>query len=476
MKQKPKQNTSEPKLDEAFSLPHSKFSLSAPPALVPKLRFPEFLETEGWKERAGDVLFDQISDRNPEPGLPVLAITQEHGAIPRHLIDYHVSVTEKSIESYKVVRVGDFIISLRSFQGGIEYSNYHGICSPAYVILRRRIEGSDDYFKHYLKTDRFIRILTKNLEGLRDGKMISYKQFSELLLPVPKPAEQQKITECLSSADELIAAQTRKVDALKTHKKGLLQKLFPPAKDSGSKSLEVRSEAKKIKNIEETSEKISESFSIQNSNFSIPPLRIPEFQNAGEWEEKVGGELFTNRKEKGEQGLPIYSVTVNDGMVPRASFERNFYDIEDPAGNRKVHKGDIAYNMMRMWQGAQGVAPEDCMVSPAYVVLKPSSSVCSDFFAYLFKLPQSLRLLTVTSRGLTKDRLRLYFDDFEKMPLCVPEIAEQERIATCLSSLDALITAETLKLDVLKTHKKGLMQCLFPAEKEIENLEGRIVK
>ena len=152
--------------------------------LVPKLRFPEFRSAAGWTEQFGDGLIDQISDKKPEPGLPVLAITQEHGAIPRHMIDYHVSVTEKSIESYKVVRVGDFIISLRSFQGGIEYSQYHGICSPAYVVLRRRVDGNDAYFQQYLKTDRFIQILTKNLEGLRDGKMISYKQFSELRLPL----------------------------------------------------------------------------------------------------------------------------------------------------------------------------------------------------------------------------------------------------------------------------------------------------
>ena len=197
------------------------------PRLVPKLRFPEFRQAKGWAPEAGDSLFDQINDRNSEPGLPVLAITQEHGAIPRHMIDYHVSVSEKSIESYKVVCVGDFIISLRSFQGGIEYSSHHGVCSPAYVILRRRGEGSDEYFRHYLKTDRFIRILTRNLEGLRDGKMVSYAQFSELMLPTPTPAEQQKIAECLSSADELVAAQTRKVDALKAHKKGLMQQLFP---------------------------------------------------------------------------------------------------------------------------------------------------------------------------------------------------------------------------------------------------------
>jgi type I restriction enzyme, S subunit len=218
-------------------------------ALVPNLRFPEFRGKEGWKEEAGDALFDQINDRNSVSGLPVLARTQEHGAIPRRMIDYHVSVTEKSVESYKVVREGDFIISLRSFQGGIEYSRYHGICSPAYVVLRRRGKGSNEYFRHYLKTERFISILTKNLEGLRDGKMISYAQFSELLVPVPTPAEQQKIAECLSSVDELMAAQARKVDALKTHKKGLMQQLFP------------------------------------REGETQPRLRFPEFQNAGEWEE-----------------------------------------------------------------------------------------------------------------------------------------------------------------------------------------------
>jgi type I restriction enzyme S subunit len=252
-------------------------------------------------------------------------------------------------------------------------------------------------------------------------------QLAALPIAVPIPAEQQKVAECLSSVDAVIAAQARKVDALKTHKDGLMQQLFP------------------------------------REGETQPRRRFPEFQDTADWLPKAGGELFTQRKEKGDGQLPIYSVTVNDGMIPRAAFDRNFYDIEDPAGNRKVYKGDLAYNMMRMWQGAQGVAPVDCLVSPAYVVLKPRSGVCSDFFAYLFKLPQMLRLLTATSRGLTKDRLRLYFEDFAKMPLRVAAEAEQHRIASCLSSLDVLITAESRKLDALKRHKRGLMQQLFPS-------------
>jgi type I restriction enzyme S subunit len=199
---------------------------------VPRLRFPEFREAGKWEYYFGNKLFDQISNTNHNSDLPVLAITQEHGAIPRDMIDYHVSVTKKSLEVYKVVEVGDFIISLRSFQGGIEYSNHHGICSPAYVILRLKSQNVAHYFKYLFKTDRFISQLNKNIEGLRDGKMISYKQFSELRLPVSSFAEQQKIADCLSSLDDLITSQAQKVELLKRHKKGLIQRLFPVLDES----------------------------------------------------------------------------------------------------------------------------------------------------------------------------------------------------------------------------------------------------
>src|SRR5690554_8231389 len=92
--------------------------------LVPKLRFPEFNDAGKWKRLSGNKVFQQVSNKDHNSDLPILAITQEYGAIPREMIDYNVSVTEKSVQSYKVVDIGDFIISLRSFQGGIEYSEY----------------------------------------------------------------------------------------------------------------------------------------------------------------------------------------------------------------------------------------------------------------------------------------------------------------------------------------------------------------
>jgi len=415
----------------------------ARPALVPKLRFPEFRDAEGWTLEAGDSLFNQINDRNPEPGLNVLAITQEYGAIPRHMIDYHVSVTEKSIESYKVVRIGDFIISLRSFQGGIEYSRYHGICSPAYVILRRRGKGSDEYFRHYLKTDRFIRILTKNLEGLRDGKMISYSQFAELQLPIPTPAEQQKIAECLSSVDDLIAAQARKVDALKTHKKGLMQQHFP------------------------------------REGESQPRLRFPEFQNAGEWEKKrvdergnvlAGKALAVNAP--GPLRPYLRTKNVLDGTIdlsdvltmPMTDAEFSRFEVLD--GDILLNEGQ-SLGLVGRASIYRGEFDQRCAMQNALLRFRAFPSTCPEFAAQAFQQCQkdgtfaSIATQTTSVAHLGSSR-------FSALELTwPPTFAEQQRIATCLSSLDALIIAETQKHEALKTHKKGLMQQLFPSLDEV---------
>lgn len=183
-------------------------------------------EFSEWEEKNGNLLFENISNKDHSSDLPILAITQEYGAIPRDMIDYQVSVTDKSIETYKVIEVGDFVISLRSFQGGIEYSNYKGICSPAYIILRKSIELNNQFYKHYFKTERYIKLMNKNIEGIRDGKMISYKQFSDIAIPFPSFDEQTKIANFLSSIDTKIEQVSTQLESTKSFKKALLQQMF----------------------------------------------------------------------------------------------------------------------------------------------------------------------------------------------------------------------------------------------------------
>lgn len=403
--------------------------------LVPKLRFPAFRGTTGWEVRPGNRLFDQVSDKSPEPGLPVLAITQEHGAIPRDLIDYHVSVSEKSIESYKVVQVGDFIISLRSFQGGIEYSQYHGICSPAYVILRRSAAGSDAYFKHYLKTDRFIQILTKNLEGLRDGKMVSYKQFSELQIPTPAPEEEQKIADCLDSLDELIAAQGRKVEALKTHKKGLMQQLFP------------------------------------REGETQPRLRFPEFRNAGEWSARELSDFITERNEYPKETVPLFSLTIEDGVTPKTErYERSFLVNDEAEAYKLVMPNDFAFNPMNLRFGAIGrhSGTGKVAVSKYYNIFSCDKTVDSRFCETYFRSERMVAYYDEQAIGSLIEKRRVHFAAFLKFSIRFPRLQEQQRIAEFLASLDALITAANKELDTLKTHKQGLMQQLFPSAEELE--------
>lgn len=417
-------------------------------ALVPKLRFPEFRGATGWQVQLGSRLFDQVSDKSPDPGLPVLAITQEYGAIPRDMIDYHVSVSEKSIESYKVVQVGDFIISLRSFQGGIEYSQYHGICSPAYVILRRRAPGSDAYFKHYLKTDRFIQILTKNLEGLRDGKMISYKQFSELRIPTPEPEEQQKIADCLGSLDELIAAQGRKVEALKTHKKGLMQQLFP------------------------------------REGETQPRLRFPEFQEAGVWEEKLLSDFILSL----DAGV---SVNAGDsrpankferGVLKTSAITRGTFDPEenkvvlDKSEQSRLREPVTAGTIIMCRKNTPALVGAIAYVDTTHDNLylpdllwaaKPREGVSMRFLACILGSDEGRASLLKLAKGSSASMSNITKPEVLAMFVAAPSPAEQQRIADCLSSLDTLITAATQTLDTLKTHKQGLMQQLFPSAEAV---------
>ncbi|MEC3875561.1 restriction endonuclease subunit S [Chryseobacterium salviniae] len=193
-----------------------------------KIRFKntELSEFPSWESKKGNEVFSNISNKNHNSDLPILAITQDYGAIPRDLIDFQISVSDKSVESYKVVEKGDFIISLRSFQGGIEYSEYKGICSPAYVILRNKIEVNSYFYKYYFKSESYIKQLNKKLEGIRDGKMISYAYFSDINLPLPSLNEQTKIANFLSSIQDKIETEKQILKKLELQKKFLLANLF----------------------------------------------------------------------------------------------------------------------------------------------------------------------------------------------------------------------------------------------------------
>lgn len=192
--------------------------------LTGKVRFGEFAGQK-WKKLKASEIFKNYSDKN-HPDEELLSATQERGVIPRSMLEGRVMMPDGEVTSYKLVDKGDFVISLRSFQGGIEYSNYRGIVSPAYTVLKNIIPIDYGYYKHYFKSANFISRLAVTVIGIRDGKQISYGNFAELKLHYPPIEEQQKIADVLDTCDREIELLNKQLDSLKEQKKGLMQKLL----------------------------------------------------------------------------------------------------------------------------------------------------------------------------------------------------------------------------------------------------------
>ena len=179
------------------------------------------------------------------------------------------------------------------------------------------------------------------------------------------------------------------------------------------------------------------------------------------WRQCRMGDLFESRRERGRPGLPLLSVTMNDGLVDREDLDRKQDSALAPEDHLLVKPGDIAYNMMRMWQGAFGLADREGMVSPAYVVLKPRSGTNSEFAAHLLRSDRLRYLLWAYSYGITEDRLRLYYQDFAAIRVCIPDANRQEEIARALSSLDSLIATVEKLIAVHQQEKSALMRQHF---------------
>lgn len=204
---------------------------------------------------------------------------------------------------------------------------------------------------------------------------------------------------------------------------------------------------------------------------AAPKLRFPEFKDP--WKPGHAGDAFKNSRAKGAAGLPIYSVTMDRGLVRRDSMDRHMAADAADGQNLRAQRGDVVYNMMRMWQGAVGLAPEECMVSPAYVVMSPKKHTSPQFFEQWFKAKRMLYLLGAYSHGITSDRLRLYADDFARIPLHLPQLPEQQKIATFLAALDAKLAALAAKQAALERFKAGLMQKLFSQQLRFTRDDGQ---
>jgi type I restriction enzyme S subunit len=427
----------------------------ATPALVPKLRFPEFREAGEWKPITLEEASIPVTERVGERKLTPISISAGIGFVPQ-AEKFGRDISGNQYQVYTLVRDGDFVFnkgnSLKFPQGCVYLLQGWGpVAAPNVFICFRLKKGySNGFFQQCFEQNQHGRELKRHItSGARSNGLlnISKETFFGVEIPTPSPAEQQKIAECLSSVDELIASQARKLDALKTHKKGLMQQLFP------------------------------------REGETQPRLRFPEFQNEGEWEVKSFADLCSVK-----HGYPFESEFFsNEGeyalLTPGSFYEEGGY--RDRGDKQKYYSGEIPSDyvlaegamLVAMTEQAAGLLGSPLIVPASnkflhnqrlgLIARKPGVAWSSEFFFHVFNTQRVRKAIHDTASGakVRHTSPTKIGDVLVSVPSTLPE---QERIASCLSSLDALITAEAQKLEALKTHKKGLMQQLFPSPEEID--------
>lgn len=407
--------------------------------LVPALRFPEFCDTGDWKFKPLKKLAKRCTEKNRDGKIVrVLTNSAEHGIVnQRDYFDKDIAI-QGNLKDYFIVEKGDFVynprISSLAPVGPISKNNIAtGVMSPLYTVFRFKIKNND-FYSHFFKASGWHQYMRQvSSTGARHDRMaISKDDFLSMPLPCsPGEAEQQKIADCLSSLDELIAVHTQKHQALQLYKKGLMQNLFP-----------VEGE-------------------------TIPALRFPEFEDKGEWTKKLIGDIC----ETYSGGTPSSSVKkYYGGEIPFIrSAEINKDDTELflsregllNSSAKMVSQGDILYALYGANSGEVAIAKIEGAINQAILCLKHKES---NNFIYQFLLFNKNNIINKYIQG-GQGNLSGYI--IKSIEILLPSTEEQQRVVKCLSPIDDLIAAQAKKIEELKSYKKGLMQKLFPVAGEM---------
>jgi type I restriction enzyme S subunit len=413
-------------------------------ARVPKRRFPEFQMAEPWGTTSLKDASTPVTERVGERKLTPVSISAGIGFVPQ-AEKFGRDISGNQYELYTLVRDGDFVYnkgnSLKFPEGCVyQLQGWGAVAAPNVFICFRLKDGySDVFFQNCFEQNLHGKQLKKHItSGARSNGLlnISKESFFSVEIPTPQPAEQQKIADCLSSLDELITAQGRKVEALKTHKKGLMQQLFP------------------------------------REGETQPRLRFPEFQNTGDWvEQSVGefGKVVTGNTPSTAQpafyggGIPFASpADISD--LRFVDQTKTTLTPEGFAETRPIRAGSVLFVCIGSTIGKVAQSVRDFATNQQINSVVPSSKY-SDNFVYFALSYASERIALLAGRQAVPIINKSLFSSVQ---LLVPELAEQKRIADCLSTLEDLITAATQEFDTLKTQKKGLMQQLFPSAEAVE--------
>jgi len=417
--------------------------------LKPKLRFPEFRDAGEWEEKRIEDLSIRGSGHTPnksEPsyyngGIKWVSLADSNKLDNRYIYETKIEISKEGLENSSAVLhpPGTVIISRDAGVGKSAILHSAMAVSQHFIVWRCDESKLSNWFLYY-----FLQVLKPQLEAIATGstiKTIGLPYFKELCIFTPSILEQQKIADCLYFIDDRITAETQKLDTLKAHKKGLMQQLFPAEGET------------------------------------LPKLRFPEFRDAGEWEENKLGDL--SQILRGGSPRPIENFLTTDvyglnwlkiGDVDKNSkYVTNTQERVRPdalSKTREVNPGDLILSNSMSFGRPYILKIRSCIHDGWIAITKIDKQIDRDYLYYLITSPTSQAYFLNNAAGSGVKNLNA--EIIKLLPILFPQKSEQQKIADCLSSLDELITAQSQVIDLLKLHKKGLMQQLFPSVEDLQ--------
>ena len=398
---------------------------------------------EGWELIKAKYLFSQRNEKGNST-LVLLSPTQKYGVIPQSQLEGVVQVKETTdLRAFKTIHIGDFVISLRSFQGGFEFSNYEGVCSPAYQVFHATKDLSNDFFRYLFKSDGFISKINSLTVGIREGKNIQYWDFSNMLLAVPPKEIQIRSAQYLNAKCTEIDTMLSKTRSSIEEYKKLKQAVITQAVTKG-----VRGERE-----------IKES--------KLPwASKIPKA-----WNTCAIRHIMFECKERTKDGHEEQlSVTQQFGIIKSsdASIANPSLSLDDW---RIVAIGDIVFNKYKAHSGVFFVSPFSGIVTFNYSVYRCFPNCYAKYFEYQYKTHGCISEFRTRMHGVGNSISPLYTKDLMKIKVVCPPLDEQKEISNYLDAkcaeIDKLIAKKEQLVIELESYKKSLIYEVVTGKREV---------
>ena len=401
---------------------------------------------DSWEDIKIKFLFSERSEKG-YPDEPLLVASQNMGVVPKGVYGNRTVQATKDLHLLKLVRVGDFVISLRSFQGGIEYAYYQGIISPAYTIMVPKQKIVPGYFRYLAKSRLFIELLQLCVTGIREGQNIDYGKLKNHLIPVPPSEEQDQIVRYLdwqtSKVNRLINAKKRIISLLEEQQQATIAYVVTRGLDQNAE--------------------------LMDSGIDYIG-KVP-----AHWKVLLNHRIYKEKSRKFGEEETVLSLSQKDGLLPYENMKERSLHTASYENWKLVFPNDLVLNRFKAHLGVFFSSNYRGIVTFHYGVYEPVMKISSKYYEALYHTPEFRRVFASKSNGMTVGLQNLSNTNFYSVYTVYPPHEEQCQIVCKIKEIEEkyrdLIAKINQEIDCLHEYRTRLISDVVTGQIDVRNIE-----